>query len=51
MLYHPDKNKEDENAREKFQKLKEAYDILIDKEKRSEYDETGFVGDELGKQF
>jgi curved DNA-binding protein CbpA len=34
LQYHPDKNKEDPSAREKFQKLKEAYDILIDSEKR-----------------
>jgi curved DNA-binding protein CbpA len=30
LQYHPDKNKEDPLAREKFQKLKEAYDILTD---------------------
>lgn len=41
LQYHPDKNREDPNACEKFQKLKEAYDILIDADKRKEYDETG----------
>jgi len=34
LQYHPDKNKDDPTAREKFQKLKEAYDILMDDEKR-----------------
>lgn len=38
LQYHPDKNREDPNACEKFQKLKEAYDILIDADKRKEYD-------------
>lgn len=28
-------------AREKFQKLKEAYEILMDQEKRKQYDQTG----------
>ena len=42
---HPDKNKEDPQARQKFQKLKEACDILMDDEKRQQYDETGTVGE------
>ena len=37
--YHPDKNAEDTTA--KFQKLKEAYDILSDKDKRVAYDLYG----------
>lgn len=49
MQYHPDKNPEDPQAREKFQKLKEAYDILIHPEKRKEYDETGRVGEEFNE--
>ena len=43
LKYHPDKNKEDPEARDKFQKLKEAYDILMDPEKRKIYDETGSI--------
>ena len=34
--YHPDKNEDD--TTEKFQKLKEAYDILINPDKRVAYD-------------
>ena len=44
MTYHPDKNIGDETAREKFQKVKEAYDILSDPEKKKVYDETGIIG-------
>ena len=34
LKYHPDKN----GSKEKFIELKDAYDILIDKEKRKIYD-------------
>lgn len=36
LKYHPDKNKNADN--EKFQKIQEAYEILSDSEKRSNYD-------------
>lgn len=45
MICHPDKNIGDENAKEKFRKLKQAYDILSDPEKKKIYDETGTMGD------
>ena len=32
--YHPDLNKEDKSAAEKFKEVSAAYDILGDKEKR-----------------
>eukprot|EP00108_Taenia_solium_P010568 TsM_001203600 transcript=TsM_001203600 gene=TsM_001203600 len=35
---HPDKNKSDPQAKEKFQKLKEYYDILQDPTLKSQYD-------------
>jgi DnaJ-class molecular chaperone len=34
-------------AKEKFAKLHDAYKILTDPEKRTEYDETGRVGDDF----
>jgi curved DNA-binding protein len=39
--YHPDKNKEDANdiANEKFKEIQYAYHILMDENKRKEYDE------------
>ncbi|MBO4284639.1 MAG: DnaJ domain-containing protein [Alphaproteobacteria bacterium] len=36
--YHPDLNKDDKNAAEKFKEISCAYDILGDKEKRKQYD-------------
>ena len=50
VQYHPDKNIGDDGAREKFQKLKEAYEILSDPEKKKLYDETGVIGDHLDEK-
>lgn len=36
--YHPDMNPDDKMAEEKFKKLKEAYEILINESKRAAYD-------------
>jgi len=38
IKYHPDKNEGDSNFTKFFIEIKEAYDILIDKEKRKEFD-------------
>lgn len=45
---HPDRAPPDERAasNEKFKTLKDAYEVLIDSEKRAQYDETGFVMNE-----
>lgn len=45
LKLHPDKNVGDEEARNKFLKIKEAYEILSNPEKRKLYDETGTYGD------
>ena len=36
--YHPDLNKDDKSAAEKFKEISAAYDILGDKDKRKQYD-------------
>lgn len=41
--YHPDVSKEP-NAEEKFKEIQEAYAVLSDKEKRSQYDQFGSDG-------
>lgn len=39
--YHPDTNKEDPKAQERFQEINEANAVLSDPEKRKKYDEYG----------
>lgn len=39
--YHPDTNKGDPKADEKFKEIIEAYDVLSDEEKRKQYDRFG----------
>ncbi|SFQ99754.1 molecular chaperone DnaJ [Desulfoscipio geothermicus] len=39
--YHPDANKDDKDAAEKFKEITEAYDVLSNEEKRASYDRFG----------
>jgi DnaJ-class molecular chaperone len=46
--YHPDMNPDDKTAKEKFQKVQQAYDVLNDPEKRELYDRYGSSFEQMG---
>lgn len=44
LKYHPDKNKGDTEAENKFKEATEAYEVLRDSQKRAQYDKFGHEG-------
>ena len=46
--YHPDLNKDNEEAAEKFKECNEAYSVLSDDQKRAQYDQFGHAAFENG---
>ena len=44
MKYHPDRNKDDDGAEQKFKEAREAYGVLSSDEKRATYDRFGHEG-------
>ena len=44
LKYHPDRNKNNKDAEEKFKEIQEAYDVLSDSTKKANYDQFGHAG-------
>src|SRR5436190_13030337 len=51
VKFHPDKNPDDPHAEEQFKELGEAYDVLMDADKRAAYDRFGHAAFEQGGGF
>lgn len=51
IKYHPDQNRSDETAVEKFKEATEAYEVLSDPEKRARYDQYGHSGVDSVHQY
>jgi len=49
VKFHPDKNPDDPHAEEKFKELGEAYDVLMDPDKRAAYDRFGHAAFAQGR--
>src|SRR6184192_296939 len=51
VQFHPDKNPDDPQSEEKFKEIGEAYDVLMDGDKRAAYDRFGHSAFEQGGGF
>src|SRR5437773_11116067 len=51
VKFHPDKNPDDPYAEEELKELGEAYDVLMDADKRAAYDRFGHAAFEQGGGF
>ena len=48
LKYHPDKNPGNQESEKKFKEAAEAYSVLSDSQKRSQYDQFGHAGVGMG---
>jgi DnaJ-class molecular chaperone len=46
--YHPDANKDNKEAEEKFRKINDAYQVLGNEDKRKQYDQFGPDFEQMG---
>jgi DnaJ-class molecular chaperone len=44
LKYHPDRNKNSEEAKQKFMQIVEAYEVLSDEQARKKYDSSVYYG-------
>lgn len=51
MKYHPDKNPDNPESTEMFKEAAEAYEVLVDSDKRARYDRFGHDGMRSGQDF
>ena len=47
--YHPDMNPDDKTAKQKFQDVQKAFDVLNDPNKREQYDRYGSAFESMGQ--
>ena len=48
LKYHPDRNPDDKKAEETFKELSQAYEILSDSQRKSQYDQFGHAAESMG---